>query len=787
MYSTHKTSFLTLLVLSFLLPIFFVPSLLVPLGVGKTILIALALVVMTIAFLVELLRQGGVSLPKSHIMWIAVALPVVYLLSALSSPVPSMSLFGYSFEIGTFAAVLMFVTLFLITSLVVTDTTRLMRVYAVSLISLGLVVLFSLVKVFSHGTALSFKVFTDITSNPIGVWTDLPVALGLMAILSIFAIEMVSLKKLSQVLLYVGLVLSVVLMVIFDFSVAWYITCAGALVALVYFVTVERSSVTTKMGSWNFSRLLPAAALFLIALLFSINPTLSAKGPIGNVISGHYGLATSDVRPSFSSTMEVTKGVLAQNGLLGSGPNTFSRDWLQFKPSAINGTAYWNVAFLSGVGYLPTVPATVGIIGSIVWLAFLILILLIGAKSLRGIGQNQERFALVSTLVGTLFLWSVAIFYSPSVTIIALAFLWTGLFIASARFAGVIPTGMVVFRRSPALNFISVLIIIVLGIGSLAFLLTSYQRLAAVVHYEKALALSHTEGSSVDDIERELDHAITLAPSDLYYGSLSELAFARAQGVLQNPTTTPAQTQSYFQSIYQQSIAAADQATKLNPGNYLNWTRLGNVYSALVPAPLSVSGAYESALASYKQAQALSPENPEPSLLQARLEINHNNPTTARADIQNSIAKKQDYVDAYFLLTQLDVQQGNTAEAIQAAQATAILSPGNAGVFFELGLLQYNNHDYNSAAQALAQAIKIVPEYANAKYFLGLSLDKLNDHADAIALFQDLAKSNPTNQDVASILANLQAGKDAFYKAPASASRPEKRATPPIANTETQE
>ncbi len=787
MHSTHKTSFLILLVLTFLLPVFFIPSVLVPLGVAKTVLIAIGLVVMTIVFLIELLRQGGVSVPKSHILWVAVALPVVYFLSAMSSPVPAIALFGYSLELGTFASILMLVAIFFMTAIVVTDGARLMRVYSVSLVSLGLVMLLALIKVFSHGSALVWKVFTDITSNPVGAWTDLPAILGLVAILCVLAIEMLTLKKLWKIVLYVVLVLSVFLLVVFDFSVAWYITAAGALIALVYFVTVERASVTTKTGSWKLTRLLPVALLFLIAIFFSINPTLSAKGPIGNVISGQFGLATSDVRPSFSSTFAVTKGVLAQNGLLGSGPNTFDRDWLQFKPAAINGTAYWNVAFPTGVGFLPTVPATTGLLGSLVWLAFLVLILLIGARSLRGIGQSSERFALVSTLVGTLFLWAVAIFYVPSITIVTLAFLWTGLFVASARFAGVIPTGMLVFRRSPALNFLSVLVIIVLGIGSLAFLLVSYQKIAAVVHYEKALVLSHTDGSSADVIESELGHAITLAPSDLYYGALSELAFARAQGVLQNPTTTPAETQAYFQTVYQQSIAAADQASKLNPGNYQNWTRLGNVYSALVPAPLSVAGAYESSLASYKQAQALSPQNPEPALLEARLEINHNNPTTARTNIQSAIEKKQDYVDAYFLLTQLDVQQGNTTEAIQAAQATAILSPNNAGIFFELGLLEYNNKDYNNAAQALAQAIKLVPEYANAKYFLGLSLDKLNDHADAILLFQDLAKSNPDNADVASILANLQAGKDAFYKAPAGKTHPEKQPNPPIEGTATQE
>ena len=85
--------------------------------------------------------------------------------------------------------------------------------------------------------------------------------------------------------------------------------------------------------------------------------------------------------------------------------------------------------------------------------------------------------------------------------------------------------------------------------------------------------------------------------------------------------------------------------------------------------------------------------------------------------------------------------------------------PSNSGVFFELGLLEYNQKDYANAAQALSQAIVISPNYANAQYFLGLSDYYLKDTTDAIAQFEALAKSNPDNAEVTAILKNLNAGK----------------------------
>ncbi len=785
MHSSYKASFLSLLVFVFLIPLFFIPSGMLPLAIGKTVILTLGVIVAFIALLIEALRQGGVSIPSTYVLWGVIALPVVYAVSALASAAPSLSLFGYNFETGSFSFILIGSAILAVTAIVVTSAERLLRIYGAILLSFVLLIVFAFIKIVTQGNALTFGALKGVVGNPVGAWTDYAIGFGLIAVLSIFALDMLVLKKAWRSMLYAVLALSMILLAALNFSIAWYVTLGAALIALVYILTVEKPS-QSEHRPWRMSRIAPAAVLFVVSLFFAINPTISGA-PVGNTVSNQFHVSVSDVRPSFSSTFFVAKQVLAKDALLGSGPNTFDRDWLMYRPNAINATTFWNAAFPFGVGYLPTAVATTGVLGTLTWLAFLIAFLVLGARSLRRISQSSERYALISSFVGALFLWAAAILYVPSAAILSLAFLFTGLFVASACMAGIVPSRMIVFRRSPALNFGFVLLIIVLGIGSLAFGLVGYQKVASVIHFEKALALSQTPGTAADSVEVELERAIALSPADIYYGSLSELSFARAQGILQNPTTTPEATQVVFQSVFQKSIASADTATKLNPGSYQNWIRLGGVYAALVPSPLSVAGAYESAKAAFEQAGKLSPESPEPYLLQARLEISHNNPTAARNAIQDAITKKQDYVDAYYLLTQLDVQQNNVPEAIQAAQATAILSPNNAGVFFELGLLKYSTQDYQGAAEALARAIEIVPEYANAKYFLGLSLDKLGKHDLAIAQFRDLARANPDNQDVALILANLEAGHDAFYKAPVGTKKPEKRDSPPIKSNITQE
>ena len=81
---------------------------------------------------------------------------------------------------------------------------------------------------------------------------------------------------------------------------------------------------------------------------------------------------------------------------------------------------------------------------------------------------------------------------------------------------------------------------------------------------------------------------------------------------------------------------------------------------------------------------------------------------------------------------------------------------------------------------SLSKAVSLSPNYANAQYFLGLSYAKTGDNADAIAEFQQLAKTNPDNADVASILANLKAGKAPFINQTPPVSTPEKRSSLPV-------
>jgi tetratricopeptide (TPR) repeat protein len=258
---------------------------------------------------------------------------------------------------------------------------------------------------------------------------------------------------------------------------------------------------------------------------------------------------------------------------------------------------------------------------------------------------------------------------------------------------------------------------------------------------------------------------------------LSELYLARLNELFADEEISQTEAQSKFQAFLATAIQSAQRAVALDGTDYQNHLALGRVFEAVVP--LNISGAYDNAKAAYAEGRTRNPQSPEIELILARLEITNKDNDEARMHIDKALAEKADYADAIFLLSQIDIAEGNISKAIESVRSVATLSPNDAGVFFQLGLLYYNQKDYVNAVGALERAVVLSPQYANAKYFLGLSYYQVDDTAErAVKEFQDLAMTNPDNAEIKAILDNLGEGKPPF--ANQLDSKPERRSTLPV-------
>ncbi|MEK9171766.1 MAG: tetratricopeptide repeat protein [Patescibacteria group bacterium] len=761
MSQTHKISFFITLGLLFLLPLFFVPGGALNLAVAKSTLFSLGIIVAVLVFLFEVWREGKLNIPWHPFIFTVALLPLVYLLSAFLATPSSLSLLGYNFEVGTFGFMLFGSLILILTAAIFSDTTRPLQALVAFFISISVIALFVTIKVLFGGDILVWGNFFGNMGNPIGNWTDLAVSFGLLSVFAALALGMIPMKLSVRVLVYSIFALSTALLVIINFYTAFILTLGASIFLFFYFSKIEKhflhiTEETEKKGKFSGPTLLPIA-LGIISLIFLINPTVSkTRGTLGDVISGASKVQNIDVRPSFSATLGISKAVLSQGGLLGSGPNTFGRDWLIYKPADVNATPFWAVAFPFGIGFIPTQIASTGIAGTALWLIFFALLVFLGVKVLNRVSESRaERFTLVAAFLITFFLWTASFLYAPSATMLIFAFIFSGLFVSLCREPGIVPYRLFGLKESPQSRLISTILIVAVTLGAMFLGWAGFNKTVSAFYFKKAVDLSNTANVSLAEVEGELNKAVKFAPEDRHYVALSRVNFAKAQVAAATTTGTPEENRAIFEESLRKSIEAARIAVSVNPASYDNWVSLGMIYGALVPSPLSVEGAYENAQFAYSEASKRNPLNPEIPLLLARLELNRGNKEAARSFIRTSIALKENYADAYLMLAQLEILEGNTAGAIRSTERLVLLMPNNSGIYLELGLLKYSSKDYLGAVEALNSALLFTPDYANAKYYLGIVLAQLGRLDEARKQFEELLISNPDSEEVKSVLEEL--------------------------------
>ncbi len=769
MHQLNKIGFVSNLLLIFLLPIFFFPSQIIPLGLAKSLLVVVSAAILFSSIILIVFKSKRFSLPNTKILLVALLLPIIYIASAvLNSDTVVLSLFGYALEVGTTGSILALSIIFFSSVYFFRDRAKLIRAVAALFFSMALVAVFSLIKVLTGGSFLTLGMFFGRMGNPVGGWTDLAMVFGLLSLVTIFASEMLPLSKKVSLVVKALFFVSLFLLVVTNFSTIWGLVLVFALILIVYFGTVEKLE-GVPMKKRPGVRM--AFILAVVSLLLLVNPKIGSRD-LAERISSISGVVNTDVRPNLKSTFNVTKQVLSEKLLLGSGPNTFDKDWLKYKAPETNSTPFWNLSFLYGFGFLPTVGASVGILGVLAWAVFLVLFFGLGIKSISKTQESRsDKFVLVSTFLTSAFLWIGIFLYPPSLVVMGLAFISTGLFVGATEAVGVVSPKEIVINRNKISQFASYLVMIFLVVGVGSFIFVSAKKILAATHFQRALVYSNTPTRSLVEVESELGKAITTSPSDPFWIAVSQVQLIKVNNVINNPQGSDEENQRIFQDSLSAGIAAIQNAISLNP-SYQNWIALGNIYSSLVPKPLAIEGAYESAQAAYKSAQAVHPLSPEVSLLLARLEYDRENIDGAREFIAEAIAKKSDYAEAYFLLSQLEVSQNNLDQAIESAETSALLLPGNPGVFFQLGLLKYSDRDYDGAIEAFVRALTLVPEYANAKYYLALSLNRVGKKSEALQFLEDLKKTNPDNSSIEDAIDNISGNKASITE--------ESKTTPPI-------
>ena len=756
------------LLITYIVALFiFIPSSTIPFVATKTFVLAAGALITLALYILARLSRGNIIFPPS-ILVLALWLPVAaYALSSAFSGISfANALWGSALEPDTLGFILTAAVLGTLTALILRRVEQYHTFLKVGAIVFGAVVALQLL-IILVGQFASTKISPAFSL--IGSYDNLASFLGLGVVAILLTLRFRTLSAHTRLYFLLGGVGAIILLAVANSFLVWVLV---ALVSLGLFVeaVMRRSSGSADAeldeistvadagpadaDTGNRSLVLPLAVL-AVSLFFLIGGTL------GGALASALDVNVLSVRPSWQSTVAVAQKTFATSPLFGAGPGTFGIEWLKYRDASLNSTVFWNIDFSSGIGFIPTSFVTTGILGVIAWVGLVGLLIVLGLKMIiqRAPRDPLINYVALLSFVSALYLFVVAIFDLPNAVILALAFIFAGVFISTTRFAEGKGQWGIIFARSPRLGFVIVFSLTIVLLSSVVAAYTLVGHYIAAAEITKANAA--VAAGDLDAADRAAQNSISFAPSASAYQLHAGVASARLSQIIASTTMTPSAAQQAFQAALSSGINAALTATRLAPDNYQHWVALGNLYAQAVP--LQVDGAYASAKTSYEKAQTLSPTNPQIPFILAQLEIANRNSKAAKEYLKAAITLKQDYTTAIFLLSQLEVQDGNVRDALAAALAAAYFTPNDPSVLFQVGILYAAQNDLQNAAAALGAAVDANPQFANARYFLSAVLAKRGDLESALTQLQAVAAMSEENaRAVATQLATLEAGRNPF-------------------------
>jgi tetratricopeptide (TPR) repeat protein len=777
--------------LVFLMPIFFLPISGVFLGFAKNLL--LSGIVIGSLFLTFFLwiKQGSIVFSKSKIFPALFFLVFVYIFSSFLSGIFSESFFGNGMEITTSFEMFLLGALVFLFAVFFRTKERIILAFSALFASSALVFLFQIFHfVFPALTIVGIS--ADKTTNLIGIWSDLGIFSGIIILLSLISLEKLNKKQaLLRRVLYVFLVVALFFHALALYSISWIMLGIITLALSVFFFFERVSGVESEnisvVEKWV---LTPSFAVAMLSLfLVFAGPTVNSK--LFQVLNIP---PVQDIRPSWSGTQQVFLGVFNENGstlfsankkdiIFGVGPNRFSIFWQKYRPREINYTPWWSINFNEGVGTIPTSLITVGIIGALAWIVFLLRFIFSGVWVLRSRYAKMEQFsqfAVLASFVGASYCWIIAFIGTVGSVPFVFAFIFTGLFLGFLSFDGSSQVREYSYLKNPQKGFTVVVVLLCLLGSSVALGYYSLKETRSFFAYRNAVILA--TGGNLEKADGELSKALALAPSDNYFRSYSALNSYRAQQLVNRTDISPDDLRLQFGMYFKTSIESAQKAIAMDDMNYQNWVSLGNAYAMIVPFGIDKisNDAYVQAVSSYEKAALRDPFNPQIPYVLATLALSHNRSDDAKMYARRVLELKNDNPDALILLSRIEEKSGRLKSALSVMESAPTTELSNPQVLFRIGYLRYKTGNYQSAISALEKVVQMIPDYSDAKYFLGLSYYENSDTSKALKEFNEIKNLNPERTDIIQIINNIRNGSDPLNNQPKkeTADSPEK--TPAI-------
>lgn len=742
----------------FLLPLFVLPYGMFPVDFSKAMLAYLGVSVVALLLLASRIKKESVVLPRSYVFFGLFIVSVVAFLSAVFSDNLKLSLIGAGYETGTFSAFFLLVVISFIVPVLFRTANHLALLYKT--IFFSAIVLFVIQTLYTAvGLPIPpFEMFSGRLDSVLGSWSDLGIFFGLVALLALSTIELKGAGRKAKTFLWVVLGVSLLVVFFVNFLPLYYVLGVFVFVLLIdRLVELSRGDGYSTSSKKIFQD--PSFFVFLVIFLCTVSHQW-----IGIMVN-YLGLQFTQVSPSWGATYEVIKSTLSSNPFFGSGPNTFSYDWFNFRPDAISATAFWGTKFLSGVGRIPSMIAETGFAGAISLFVFFFALLATGGKIISYKEHNIERMLLWSSFLATIYLWVFMIIYSPGFLLVVFTGIFMGIFVAALgltkersfieiRLGRTSKKGLLTYAILVAVMLFTVFTIYIFGSKYLA----SY--------YYKTAIHSATVLGNIDRAGINLERAISLDPQDVYFRGASEIGLMVLGQIIsqsENKESISEEEKNQFRGVLEFTIQSASGATVVNPRDPENWLQLGKVYENLLQ--LDAKGYKEHAVSSYREAAKVSPKSPVSLVALARVEAMTGNLNGALSYLSEGLKIKSDYAPAHMLVADIALSQNNIKGAIEGLDYVITSNPNNPDNIYyimRIGALYYQAGEIDKSQTVFENLVGANPNYVDARYALALVYDKKGMTSKAIEQFEAISLLVPENTQIKEILNSLRSGKSAL-------------------------
>ena len=359
-----KLNKISLYLLLFLLPLFFLPLTQSVLDYPKQTLLLFLVFLSLIGWLGKQFIQRKIIIRESKLLYLALTLVLLlFCLSNIFSLWSRASFWGWPLSISD--SFLTFLSLVLLTLLFINTFQTEREIFSallILLISGALVGIFLLLQLYGI-FVLPFAASQIFSFNTIGIVNQ---AVLFLAIL--LPISLVLAFRIRKPIFWLILLILLGSVILVDFKNAWIVLLFGFLTLTIFGLTGFQGKIRT--GLTIFLMVLLVSSIFFI--FFPLRSVGFPPLPL-------------QVSPGIVAEMDILRGVYGggiKNILLGTGPGTFIFDYSRYHSPLLNSTIFWGTRFSSGSSEFLDWFITKGFLTGMALLFFVCLIIYLGFRGL---------------------------------------------------------------------------------------------------------------------------------------------------------------------------------------------------------------------------------------------------------------------------------------------------------------------------------------------------------------------------------------------------------------------